>query len=100
MTPEVTVIVNKYDYLLRIGLFLVAFLIGLYIKRMYVGQSQKNQEQMVFQEMVSDVLFTSVTVNEENFDEQVDIMLEQVGTFFNVDRSYFFTIDYEKESLI
>lgn len=100
MTPEVTVIVNKYDYLLRIGLFLVAFLIGLYIKRMYVGQSQKNQEQMVFQEMVSDVLFASVTLNEENFDEQVDIMLEQVGTFFNVDRSYFFTIDYEKQSFI
>ncbi len=100
MTPEVTVIVNKYDYLLRIALFIVAFLIGVYIKRMYVGQSQKNQEQMVFQEMVSDVLFTSVTVTEENFDEQVNIMLKQVGTFFNVDRSYFFTIDYEKEELI
>lgn len=97
--PEVTVVVDKYDYILRIGIFIVAFLIGLYINRMYVTKIKENNIQIAFQEMVSEVLFDFVNVNQENYEDKVNDMLEKVGVFFNVDRIYLFTIDQHNQTM-
>ncbi len=99
MYPEQMVVINRYDYMLRILLFTVAFLIGLYINRMYVGKIKENQSQLSFQKMVSDNLFEFVHVSEKNLDDKVNQMLENLGKFFDVDRTYLFTIDYKNHTM-
>lgn len=99
MNPEVTVVVDQYDYILRIGIFAVAFLIGLYINRMYVTKIKENKDQIDFQQMVSEILFDFVDINQENYEEKVDNLLERIGIYFNVDRTYLFTIDHNNHTM-
>lgn len=99
INPEVIVTVNMYDYLFRIGMFIVLFLIGLYINRIYVDKIKENQAQIAFQEMVSAILFDFVDINEKNIDDHINHFLERIGLFFNVDRTYLFTIDQQAETM-
>lgn len=99
LVPEVTVVVNKYDYILRIGTFIAAFLVGLYINRIYVAKIKENQYQIASQKLVSEVLFDFVNVNQENLDDQVNNMLEKIGVFLNVDRTYLFTVNQKERTM-
>lgn len=97
--PESYVLVDKYDFILRIGIFIVAFSLGSYINRIYIAKIKENNYQIAFQKMVSDVLFEFVNFNQENFDEKVNYLLEKIGSFFNVDRTYLFTINHNNETM-
>lgn len=97
--PEVTVVVDKFDYILRIGILVLPFFIGLYVNRMYVAKIKENNYQIEFQQMVSEVLFDFVSVNQENLDDKVNNMLEKIGVFLNVDRIYLFTINYHHSTM-
>lgn len=97
--PEITVVVEKYDYILRIGIFLVAFFIGLYTNRMYVAKIKENNYQIEFQKMVSAISFDFVSLNQENFEEKVNSLLAEIGRFFHVDRTYLFTINHNNDTM-
>ncbi|MFO7874937.1 MAG: PAS domain S-box protein [Bacteroidales bacterium] len=53
---------------------------------------EKLAYQLRFQEMVSRISSTFVRSDHTNIDENINEMLRDVGLFFNVDRTYFFTI--------
>ncbi len=86
VNPEMTVVVDKFDYVLRIIMFILIFSIGMYINRMYLAKIKENKYQIAFQEMASDISYRFVSLNQDNFDEQVDYLLEKIGVFFVVDR--------------
>lgn len=97
--PEVTVIVDRYDYIFRISLFVVAFLIGLYVNRLYISKIKENKEQIDFQKMVSEVLFDFVNVKQENLDKKVNSLLKKLGRFLEVDRIYLLTLNPSKQTM-
>lgn len=99
VNPEVIVTVGIYDYLFRIGMFLVSFLMGLYINRIYVDKIRENLSQIAFQEMISEILFDFVNINQDNFDDRINHLLETIGIYFKVDRTYLFTINHEKNTM-
>lgn len=97
INPKITVAVDKFDYILRIVIFILVFLTGLYINRMYLRRIKENKYQISFQEMVSDVLFEFVNLNQENFDEKADYLLEKIGIFFGIDRVSLLVINPDKK---
>lgn len=94
--PQVSLTIDGYDYILRIGLFMVALIIGLYTNNIYVSKIKDNKEQMIFQEMTSDILFDFLDINQENGDEKFKNLLESMGIFFKADRTYIFTVNHQK----
>ena len=99
LRPEVAVVVDGYDYILRIGMLLVAFLISLYINKIYLAKIQENKYQISFQKMISCISFQFVSLNQDNFDEKINNLLRQIGVFFNVDRTYLFTINHSDNTM-
>lgn len=97
--PEMIVVIDRFDFMLRIGMFIVALFTGLYINKMYVNKIKKNKNQIKFQKMNSDILFEFVNSTEENFDNKIDYLLRQIGEFFNVDRTYLFKINHNKNTM-
>ena len=96
LRPEALVKIGKYDYIARIGMFITAYFIGAYVNKIYVAKIKENTYQIEFQKMNSDTSFEFITINKENFDEKINLMLERMGRFFKVDRTYLFIIDYDK----
>ena len=41
MNPKIIVLVDEFDYILRIGMFIVAFLVGRFINKLYVAKIKK-----------------------------------------------------------
>ncbi len=66
--PKATVQVDEFDYLLRIGIFIIALWIGLYINKIYVAKLKENAYQIGFQKMLSEISFDFVSVLQTNFD--------------------------------
>jgi len=100
LKPEELVLVGKYIYIGRIGIFIIASFIGLYINKIYVDKAKENQDQMAFQKMNSDISFDFVTTNQQNFAEKIDRLLHRIGEFFQVDRSYFIAINSDERTMI
>lgn len=99
LRPEITVVIDKYDYILRIGMFIVAFFTGFYINKIYLSKIKENKHQLEFQQMASDVLLEFVSLNQENFNEKVNYLLERIGKFYNIDRTYLFTINHKYKTM-
>ncbi len=100
INPEMTVVVDKFDYILRIIMFILVFTIGLYINRMYLAKIKENKYQIHFQEMASDISYRFVSLTPENFDEQVDYLLDKIGLFFAVDRASLLMVNPDKDTTI
>lgn len=95
--PAVNITINKYDYISRIGTFIIAFLIGLYMNKLYVSKIKENKHQITFQKMVSDILFEFVSIDQENYENKIYFLLTKIGIFFEVDKVYLLTIDQQAQ---
>lgn len=93
------VLVNEYDYVIRMVAILTAFFMGAYINRVYITKIEENNYQIEFQKMISDISLDFVNLNLDNFESKVDNLLERIGNFFHVDRTYLFTIDHNSKTM-
>ncbi len=96
LKPRTTVEISQYSYIFRMGIFLMSFIIALYVNRIYVAKLKENKYQMKFQKMNSDISSDFISINKENKDEKINKLLSKLGQFFQVDRTYLFLIDYDK----
>jgi len=55
--------------------------------------------QAGFQVLVTSVSTDFVTVSTSNYDGKINSMLQKVGEFFDVDRTYLFTINWREETM-
>lgn len=99
LRPEIDVLVDKYDYILRIGVFIFIFLIGLYINKVYIDKLKENNNKIAFQKIDSHISWDLISLNKNNFDRKVDSFLENIAGFFQLDRVYLSLIDYESQSM-
>ncbi len=99
LDPQAYVIVDRYEYVFRIMAFVIAYLLGSYINRVYLRKIEENEYQIAFQKMISDISYEYVSLNQENFTERVNHLLEEIGSFFNVDRTYLFSINHNNDTM-
>lgn len=97
--PGQALFVDKYDYILRMIIFVIAGFFGLYVNRVYMAQKRENDYKVRFQRMISDVLFEFVTYNRKSTDEKNDYLLRKIGGFFEVDRTYLFMINHRDKTM-
>ena len=90
---------HNLDYLLRIGMFLIAFWMGSAINKIYLRRLRENIYQANFQKLVSEVSFDFVSVSQASSDDKINSALEKIGNFFDVDRAYIVLINDEKQTL-
>lgn len=96
---ESYVFVGKYDYILRILFLITAFILGSYVNKVYIAKVRENREQITFLELVSAITYDLLTFNEKNSGEKIQHLLKKTGEFFDVDRTYLFTIDHANSTM-
>lgn len=69
------------------------------IHRIYTEELKEKEFLIDFQKMILDVSFDFMDINPQNFDNKVTSLLEQIGKFFKVDRTYVFTVDITNDTL-
>jgi diguanylate cyclase (GGDEF)-like protein len=85
--PKGMIQLDQFDYILRIGMFFIAFMIGLFVNKTYIKKLKENVRQMNFEKMVSEISSDFVSVSQQNIDEKINTMLNKIGCFFDVDRT-------------
>lgn len=97
--PLAYLIVDRYEYVFRIMAFVIAYFLGSYINRVYLKKNEENEYQISFQKMISDISYEFVSLNQENYNKRVNHLLEEIGRFFNVDRTYLFSINHNNDTM-
>ncbi len=98
-TTKGLVRIDGSDFVIRIGILIVAFGIGMIINRIYVKKLKENIYQTNFQKIISEASSEFLNVNMENVDGSINKLLGKIGCFFEIDRSYIFMID-DRENVI
>lgn len=70
---------------------------GLDINRIFIDKKTSNLT--AFQKMVLDITLDFMCLNEENYEERIEHLLESIGIFFEVDRTYLFTINHDADTM-
>lgn len=86
--PDIMVHVNETDYIVRIVFIILAIWIAVYVNQIYLKRLKENEEQIMFQNMVSSISTDFIGVNENNIDEKINMFLKLSGAYFKVDRAY------------
>lgn len=97
--PKLTILIDSFTYIVRIGIVFIAFWIGSIVNRIYIKRLNENIQQVHFQKLVSDISFDFVNVGQDNFNEKINNMLTVAGKFFEVDRSYLFLVNTTDNTL-
>ena len=97
--PTDAVYIDKFDYILRIGIFVMAYGIGTIINKIYINRLKENMDKVKSQKLISAVSFEFVSANKINIDEKINNTLEEIGEFFEVDRAYIFTINQQNSTM-
>lgn len=97
--PTETIQLDRFDYIIRIGIFLIAFFVGSFVNTAYIKRIKENAYQIEFQRLISDISSDFVSVNQLNIDEKIYDMLHKIGRFFQVDRTYIFLINHQDSTM-
>ncbi len=86
MAPKSPVLVDEFDHVLRMGMFLIAFWVGSFVNRTYIYRLKESISKVQSQELISEVSFSFVGIDSQNVDDKILGMLDSLGRFFRVDR--------------
>lgn len=82
------IIMDEIDFLLRAGLFILAFAVGIMINRIYIKKIKENSSYMDYHQLISDLSYKFVNVTQDDFRLNMNELLARVSEYFAVDRSY------------
>ena len=97
--PEVTITIDSADYVVRIGIFLIAIWFALFAKRIFRSKLQENAEQIRSQKIITEISTEFITVNEQSLDGKVNATLLKLGAFLDTARAYIYLFDNNKEKM-
>lgn len=90
---------DRFDYFLRMGIFLIAYGIGVVINRIYVNRLKESMKKTESQKLISEVSYEFVTADKENIDEKIIKLLEDIGEHFKIDRSYICLLNFSENKI-
>lgn len=85
VTERAAVLHNHSDFVVRIGLLLVAYWLGSIVNKIYVDRLRDNIEKATMQEMISDTSFAFMAIDQDNLHEKIDHLLQRAARTFEVD---------------
>lgn len=88
VAPEVSVPIDRLDFISRIGIFLIGIGLAFYVNQVYISRLKQNADQVTLQMLVSDISTDFVTANQYNIEEKTDDLLAKAGAFFGADRAF------------
>lgn len=91
--PRVIVELNSSDYIVRIGIYILAIWVAHIVNSIYVRRLMENEEQIEFQRMVSEISSEFININEMNMDEKIKLFLRRAGEHFQTERALFISMD-------
>lgn len=97
--PKGAVYIDEFDYVLRIGIFLIALMVGSFVNQSCISRMEENVFQADFQKLVSKITADFININQMNMDEKFADLLDRVGQFFLVDRTYIFLINHDQNTM-
>ena len=97
--PVKSVQVDEFDYVMRIGIYIIALWLGLFINRVYIERLKENSRQIEFQKLISDISFDFISVSQLNFDGNINAVLKKTGLFLKVDRTYIFLLNSQDSTM-
>lgn len=63
--------------------------------------SDKSKDYIIeFQQMILEITFEFMNITQENYDERVNHLLESIGLFFEMERTYLFSLNYKNNTMI
>ncbi|MGI6751873.1 MAG: EAL domain-containing protein [Anaerovoracaceae bacterium] len=99
LPPEGIIQLDEFDFIIRIGILLIAVWLGTFLNRSYIDRLKENNYQMDFQKLVSEVSFNFLDISEMDMEEKMQMMLRDIGTFFAVDEALICLFDHEEEAV-
>ena len=97
--PTEVVKLDRFDYIIRIRIFLIAFFVGSFVNVAYIKRIKENSYQIEFQRLISDISSDFVSISQLNINEKINGMLHKIGRFFQVDRTYIFLINHQDSTM-
>ncbi len=97
--PEDPIPMDRFDYIIRMGMFLIAFWIGMIVNNIYIKRLKENTYQRDFQKIISEISFDFANVCQNTIDEKINNMLIKTGEFFKVDRTYVFLFNHDSKTM-
>ncbi len=97
IVPKLSVVVDDTDYIVRIGLFAIAFWLAFYVNRVYISRLRENETQIASQKLVYEISADFITATPENLDDKTHKMLRGIGEYFGADQAYILSFDTEKQ---
>ena len=88
--PDTMVTITSADYMSRILIILIVSAMVLFINRLYQKRLEENEEKTNLQKLMSQISAELVSVNIDNLDDKLNLILKCNGEFFSVDRTYLF----------
>ncbi len=97
--PKASIDMDEIDYLLRIGIILVAFIVGSFVNTTYIKRLRENLEQLEFQKLITDISFDFVSVSQVNLEQKANNLLKNVGLCFGADYTYVYLLNEQKNAV-
>lgn len=97
--PSLVINLDEFDFIIRMGVYVIALMIGLMVNNIYISKLKETAYQSDFNRMISEISFDFVGINKENFDIKTNYLLEKMGDFFRASRTYIYFINNEKQTM-
>lgn len=98
--PKTAIDMDEIDYLLRIGIVVIAYFVGSFVNTTYIKRLRENMEQLEFQKLISDISFDFVSVSQENIEQKMERLLKKAGLCFGADLIYVYLINDKKNAVV
>ncbi|WP_310551589.1 putative bifunctional diguanylate cyclase/phosphodiesterase [Paenibacillus glufosinatiresistens] len=93
--PRTAVEVGAGDYLARIGIFAMCFVIAYYVHRTYVYRLRHNERQLQLQKLMTEISSDFAAAGRGGIEQAAHRTLEALGRHFELDRVVIFRKDRE-----
>lgn len=97
--PEVYMKIDGVDYIVRIGLIMIAIWFSNFVKNVYQVRLKENARQINSQSIVMEISSDFVSLNEANMESKIGNALNRIGSFAKLNRAYIYLFDDNKENL-
>lgn len=93
LKPEARLVVDKADYLGRIGILCITIWLAFYVNKIYIKRLSQHAEQLSLQKFISEISSDFINVNQLNIDEKMNWVIRILGKLFSIDQINILLLD-------